>query len=62
MRILALNSLMDQRLTPTERREKGGPMQSIGATIKQLQRMSVGELRQQWEEVFGEPCRSNNKD
>ena len=37
-------------------------MQSIAATIKQLQRMSVGELRQKWEEVFGEPCRSFNKD
>ena len=36
--------------------------QSIGAMIKQLQRMSVGDLRANWEEVFGEPARSNNKD
>ena len=36
--------------------------QSIGAMIRQLQRMSVGELREKWEEVFGEPARSNNKD
>jgi len=35
--------------------------QAIGVMIKQLQRMTVGELRQKWEEVFGEPCRSNNK-
>ena len=35
--------------------------QSIGAMIKQLQRMSVNELRGKWEEVFGEPCRSHNK-
>ena len=38
------------------------PEQSIAATVKQLQRMAVGELRKKWEEVFGEPCRSNNKD
>ena len=38
------------------------PEQSIGAVVKQLQRMAVGELRKKWEEVFGEPCRSNNKD
>jgi len=36
--------------------------QSIGAMVRQLKRMSVGELRRKWEEVFGEPCRSNNKD
>ena len=36
--------------------------QSIGAMIKQLQRMSVGDLRAKWEEVFDEPARSNNKD
>lgn len=36
--------------------------QSIGAMIKQLRRMSVGDLRAKWEDVFGEPARSNNKD
>ena len=35
--------------------------QSIGAMIKQLQQMTVGELRKKWEEVFGEPARSHNK-
>ena len=36
--------------------------QSIAAMVKQLQRMTPRELRKQWEKVFGEPCRSSNKD
>ncbi len=35
--------------------------QSIGAIIRDLQRMTVGELREKWVEVFGEPCRSHNR-
>ncbi len=36
--------------------------QTTASMIKWLQRMTVGELRQKYAEVFGEECRSYNKD
>ncbi|MFW6115851.1 MAG: DUF2924 domain-containing protein [Chloroflexota bacterium] len=36
--------------------------QSASAMIKMLRRMTVTELRQKYQQVFGEPCRSYNKD
>ncbi len=34
---------------------------SITGQIAALQRMSVGELREQWQRLYGEPTRSRNK-
>ena len=35
---------------------------SVIARIQALQRMSVGELRHEWERLYGEPTRSRNRD
>ncbi|HRT93995.1 MAG TPA: DUF2924 domain-containing protein [Planctomycetota bacterium] len=36
--------------------------QGVAAMIEMLKRMTPGELRRKYEETFGEPCRSFNKD
>ena len=37
-------------------------VQSIAVTVKSLREMSVKQLRAKYEAIFGEPCRSSNKD
>src|SRR5687768_12311828 len=43
-------------------RRKHEPASSIEATISALRNMTVGQLRDRYAEVFGEPTRSGNKD
>ena len=41
---------------------KSGNTQSMEQTVAALGRMTVGQLRQKYQEVFGEPTRSGNRD
>ncbi len=53
---------MDTRLTALRKEKRVGTAMQMRKEIEVLSRMTVGQLRQKYMEVFGEESRSNHKE
>ena len=52
---------MDTRLTALRKEKSRGDRDAMRKEIEELSRMTVGQLREKYLEVFGEESRSNHK-
>src|SRR3954469_23646945 len=51
----------DPRLTATETQRARAPMSKVEEELAALQHMTVGELCQRYQELFGQPVRTRHK-